>query len=256
MSAHVKYLIVANWKMNKTAADAVEFVEEIKPTYGNQADVGVVLCAPYTALGALAPVFEGTNLGLGAQNMHPEASGAYTGEISSTMLRDLYVNHVILGHSERRAYFKETDEFINAKVKTAVKSQLKAILCVGESLEEREAGRTIEVVTNQLQEGLKDVQSKYAGQVVVAYEPVWAIGTGKVATAEQAQEVHAHIRSMLKKQFSAKGARMPILYGGSMKPGNAKELLAQPDINGGLIGGAALKVKSFKDIIKVALELK
>jgi len=195
-------------------------------------------------------------LGVGAQNMYFEASGAYTGEISAEMLRHLHVDWVILGHSERRAIFKEDDALINQKVKAALQNSLKPILCVGETIEEREAGDTLKVVETQVTEGLRDVSEKDADAVVIAYEPVWAIGTGKTATPEMAQEVHAYIRKLLNALFGEeKGEGIRILYGGSMKPENADELLAQKDIDGGLIGGASLKSTAFMSLIDSAKKL-
>jgi len=194
---------------------------------------------------------------IGAQNMHPELSGAFTGEISAPMLRALFVTHVILGHSERRAWFGETDASVNQKVLTALKNQLRPILCVGETLAEREAGATLKVVQTQTEGALEGVSRELAPGVIVAYEPIWAIGSGKVATAEQAQEVHAFLRSMLTKLFGEGIAqRTRILYGGSMKPANAGELLGQGDIDGGLIGGASLEARSFTDLIQAAAEVK
>jgi triosephosphate isomerase len=185
--------------------------------------------------------------------MHPERSGAYTGEVSAEMLRALFASYVILGHSERRTYFGDTDAFVNQKVIAALKAELKPILCVGETLAERESGSTLKVVQTQLEAGLEGVNKDQTTSIVIAYEPVWAIGTGKVATSEQAQEVHAFIRDLLGKLFGATLAgKVRILYGGSMKPANAAELLAQPDIDGGLIGGAALEARSFVDLIKAA----
>jgi triosephosphate isomerase len=215
--------------------------------------VDVVVCPPFTALEGASRVLEGTAVKLGAQNMHPELNGAFTGEVSAPMLRELFVTHVILGHSERRAYFGETDAFVNQKVLTAIKNQLRPILCVGETLAEREAGATLRVVQTQVERGLEGVGRETAGGIVVAYEPVWAIGTGKVATAAQAQEVHAFIRSLLVKLLGeAVAQRARILYGGSMKPANAAELLGQGDIDGGLIGGASLEARSFCDLIQAA----
>jgi triosephosphate isomerase len=194
---------------------------------------------------------------LGAQNMHHEASGAYTGEISASMLRSTFATYVILGHSERRTYFAENDKFINQKVLAALKNQLKPVLCVGETLAERESGATLKVVQTQLEGALEGVSKEQATSVVVAYEPVWAIGTGKVATTEQAQEVHAFIRSLLVKLFGdAIAQKVRILYGGSMKPSNAPELLAQKDIDGGLIGGASLESRSFVELVKAAAAAK
>jgi len=248
-----KKLIAGNWKMNKTSADAVALVQEIVTEVGRQTDVDIVVCPPFTALESVGKKLEGSTVKLGAQNMHPEASGAYTGEISAGMLRAIFSTYVILGHSERRSYFHETDQFINQKVLVALKNQLKPILCVGETLAEREAGSTLKVVQTQLEAGLEGVSKELATSMVIAYEPVWAIGTGKVATTAQAQEVHAFIRSLLTKLFGdAVAQKLRILYGGSMKPANAPELLAQKDIDGGLIGGASLETRSFVDLVKAA----
>jgi triosephosphate isomerase len=248
-----KKLIAGNWKMNKTFAEAAELAREIVLAVANRPDVDVVICPPFTALESVAKVVEGSAIKLGAQNMHHEASGAFTGEISAPMLRAFFATHVILGHSERRTLFGETDNFINKKVLTALKNQLRPILCVGETLAEREAGSTLKVVQTQLEACLEGVSKELATNVIIAYEPVWAIGTGKNATADQAQEVHAFIRGLLTKIFGAQPAgRIRILYGGSMKPANAAELLAQNDIDGGLIGGASLEVRSFIDLINAA----
>lgn len=250
-----KKLIAGNWKMNKTSADALELVDAVVAEVGRGTEVDVVVCPPFTALESVAKSLEGSNVKLGAQNMHPETSGAFTGEISAGMLRELYVRFVILGHSERRSLMGETDAFINAKVLAALKSELKPILCVGESLAEREAGDTLKVVQTQLEGGLAGVAKEQATNLVIAYEPVWAIGTGKVATTEQAQEVHAFIRGLLTKIFGpAAAGKMRILYGGSMKPANAPELLAEKDIDGGLIGGASLEARSFVDLVKAAAQ--
>src|SRR5258708_5982664 len=249
-----KKLIAGNWKMNKTSAEAVELVRELTGVIGKEHTVDVVVCPAFTALESVARALEGSAIKLGAQNMHPEKSGAFTGEISAEMLRGHFATHVILGHSERRSYFNETDAFINQKVITALKNQLRPILCVGESLSEREAGSTLKVVQTQLEKGLEGVSAALAVNVVIAYEPVWAIGTGKVATTAQAQEVHAFIRSLLEKLFGAVTAqRVRILYGGSMKPANAPDLLAQKDIDGGLIGGASLEARSFIELVNAAV---
>jgi triosephosphate isomerase len=252
-----KKLIAGNWKMNKTSADSVALVADIVTAVGRQADVDVVVCPPFTSLESVAKALNGSTVKLGAQNMHPEAGGAFTGEISAPMLRALFATHVILGHSERRAYFGETDAFINKKVLAALKNQLKPILCVGETLAEREAGSTLKVVQTQLEGGLEGMSMEQAATLVVAYEPVWAIGTGKVATTEQAQEVHAFIRGLLTNLFTGPVAeKIRILYGGSMKPANAPELLAQKDIDGGLIGGASLEARSFVDLVNAAAAVK
>ena len=246
-------LIAGNWKMNKTGADAVALVTEIVAAVGRQADVDVVVCPPFTALESVARALEGSNVKLGAQNMHHEASGAFTGEIAAPMLRAHFATHVILGHSERRTYFGETDAFINQKVLAALKNQLRPILCVGETLAEREASATLKVVQTQTERCLEGVSKELAPNVTIAYEPVWAIGTGKVATTAQAQEVHAFIRGLLVKLFGEPLAqKIRILYGGSMKPANAPELLAEKDIDGGLIGGASLEARSFIDLVKAA----
>jgi triosephosphate isomerase len=248
-----KKLIAGNWKMNKTFAEAAELAREIVLAVANRPDVDVVICPPFTAIESVAKVVEGSAIKLGAQNMHHEVSGAFTGEISAPMLRAFFATHVILGHSERRTLFGETDGFINKKVLAALKNQLRPILCVGETLVEREAGSTLKVVQTQVEACLEGVSKELATNVIIAYEPVWAIGTGKNATADQAQEVHAFIRGLLTKIFGAQPAgRIRILYGGSMKPANAPELLAQNDIDGGLIGGASLEVRSFLELINAA----
>jgi len=248
-----KKLIAGNWKMNKTSADALALVAEIAATAGRQTDVEVVVCPPFTSIETVAKGIEGSTLKLGAQNMHHEAGGAFTGEISAPMLRALFATHVILGHSERRAYCGETDALVNKKVLAALKHQLKPILCVGETLAERESGSTLKVVQTQTEAALEGVSKELAPSVVIAYEPVWAIGTGKVATTEQAQEVHAFIRGLLTKLFTEPVAqKVRILYGGSMKPSNAPELLAQKDIDGGLIGGASLEARSFVELVNAA----
>ena len=243
--------------MNKTVAEALDLVRGLKIELANVKEVDIVVCPPFTALESVARVLDGSIVKLGAQNLHPEASGAFTGEISAPMLRALFATHVILGHSERRSLFGETDAFINRKVLAALKNQLRPIFCVGESLAERESGATLKVVQTQLEAGLEGVNKEQAAGLIVAYEPVWAIGTGKVATSDQAQEVHAFIRGLLVKLFTEPVAeRVRILYGGSMKPANAPELLSQKDIDGGLIGGAALEARSFVELIKAAAAAK
>jgi triosephosphate isomerase len=252
-----KKLIAGNWKMNKTPADAVALIQETAALIGKQTDVDVVVCPPFIALESASRALEGSTLKLGAQNMHFEASGAFTGEISAPMLRAFFATHVILGHSERRTYFGENDELINKKVLAAFRNQLRPILCVGETLAEREAGSTLKVVQTQTERGLEGVSKDMAANLIIAYEPVWAIGTGKVATTEQAQEVHAFIRGLLTKLLGeAVAQKVRILYGGSMKPANAPELLAQKDIDGGLIGGASLEARSFVDLVNAAIAAK
>ena len=252
-----KKLIAGNWKMNKTSADGVALAREIVAASGAQSEVEVIICPPFTALEGVAAAIDGSLVKLGAQNMHFEASGAFTGEVSAPMLRALFATHVILGHSERRTLFGETDELVNKKVLAALRNQLRPIVCVGEVLAEREAGSTLKVVQTQLERALEGVNKDQAASLVIAYEPVWAIGTGKVATTEQAQEVHGFIRGLLTKLFGeAISQRVRILYGGSMKPANAPDLLAQKDIDGGLIGGASLEARSFVELIKAAAAIR
>lgn len=246
-----KKIIAGNWKMNKTVAEALTLVEGIAIDLADCTEVEVVVCPPFTALKSVSDVLADTQIKLGSQNMNNQDNGAYTGEISHTMLRELYVKYVILGHSERRTYYGETDAIVNSKVKKALANSLRPIVCVGETLEQREAGDTEKVVEEQVRGSLADITAEQFEEVVVAYEPVWAIGTGKTATAEQAQDVHAFIRGVVADRVGEKAAKgLRIQYGGSMKPGNAKELLSQPDIDGGLIGGAALNARSFVDIVK------
>lgn len=246
------FLIVANWKMNKTAKEAVDFAKELINVVDKETAVNIALCVPFTALGALAPICVGSNIALGAQNMNSEPSGAFTGEISAQMLCEFFVTYVIIGHSERRIIFYEDNALINKKVKAALNANFCPILCVGETIEERQAGKTLKIIGQQIEGGLKDLPREKIENLVIAYEPVWAIGTGKTATAQMAQEVHAAIRGMLKKQLGSIGNKIRIIYGGSMKPDNAEELLMQPDIDGGLIGGASLVLQSFVEIIELA----
>ena len=251
-----RYFIAGNWKMNNTAAQAVELINGINAQIAGETSVDVAVCPTFTALDASSKALAGSNVKLGAQNMYTKASGAYTGEISADMLKEFNCAYVILGHSERREYFKETDEFINEKVKAVLANGMKPILCVGEKLEEREAGNTIAVVSKQTSEGMAGLSAEDAQKVVIAYEPVWAIGTGKTATPAMAQEVHAEIRKVLADLFGAEAAEnIQILYGGSMKPENADDLLKEKDIDGGLIGGAALKADSFVALVKSAAKL-
>ncbi len=249
-----KKIIAGNWKMNKTVADALTLVKGIQAELAGSTEVEVVVCPPFTALKSVGDVLTDSQIKLGCQNMSSENDGAYTGEISHTMLKELFVKYVILGHSERRQYYKETDFWVNKKVKKALETNLRPIVCVGEKLEEREAGNTEKVVEAQVRGSLADITAEQFENVVVAYEPVWAIGTGKTATSEQAQEVHAFIRGIIRDMVGEKAAKgLRIQYGGSMKASNAKELLSQPDIDGGLIGGAALEARSFVDIVKAGL---
>ena len=240
--------------MNLTPSDSASLAEEVSSVVGNQNTVHVCVCPPFTSLPVVSEKVEQSEVLLGAQNMHDQPSGAYTGEVSAEMLRSLYVSHVILGHSERRQYCGENNLSINAKILAAIQANLKPIYCIGETLEERDAGKTMEVLGSQVREGLQNYPSHALDLLVVAYEPVWAIGTGKTATDEMAQEAHAEIRRVLSEMFGeAASSSIRILYGGSMKPENAAGLLAQPDVDGGLIGGASLSAKSFCDIVEAAI---
>ena len=251
-----KPIIAGNWKMNKTPSEAKALVTELIPLV-KDANCDVVVGVPAVNFAAVAEVIKGTNIKLGAQNMHWKESGAYTGELSAAMLKECGVEYVILGHSERRQYFGETDETVNKRTTAAIKAGLTCMMCVGETLDEREADLVNEVIGRQLKVGLKGLTAQDAAKLVIAYEPVWAIGTGKTATPEQAQQVHAFIRETLGKIFGTETAEtIRIQYGGSMKPGNAAELLAQKDIDGGLIGGAALKAADFAGIISAAANAK
>lgn len=236
--------------MNKTCTETKEFFNELLPLIKGL-DRNVIVGVPFTSLQTAVELTKGSIVKIAAQNMNPNESGAYTGEVSPLMLKDLNVEYVILGHSERRAYYNESDEFINEKVKSALKHNIKPILCIGENLEQREKGITTDVVKEQLLKDLKDLTKEEIVNVVIAYEPIWAIGTGKTATPEMAQEVHKFIRDLLTNLYSKEIAdEVTIQYGGSMKPSNVVELLAQADIDGGLIGGASLEPESFKSLIE------
>jgi triosephosphate isomerase len=249
-----KNLIAGNWKMNTTASESVDLISEINSIVGQQTHTQVCICPPFTSLQKASGLVEQSAVSLGAQNMSAEPSGAFTGEISASMLRDLYVSYVILGHSERRQYFGETNQTINKKVLAATQNNLKPIYCIGETLEERESGKTLDVVRSQVREGLESYPVSEIDNLVMAYEPVWAIGTGKTATDEMAQEVHAFTRTLLSELFGdAPASSVRILYGGSMKPENAKGLLSQTDVDGGLIGGASLSAKSFCSIVEASI---
>jgi len=249
-----KKIIAANWKMNMTQSESVAFIETLLMEIGEIGDVEVVIVPPFTAIvrvmEALGP---SQNIRVGAQNMHWERSGAFTGEISPAMLRDLFVRYVILGHSERRALFGETDEIVNRKVRAAHEAMLRPIVCVGETLEQRERGNVEKILALQLRGSLADLGAKELHETVIAYEPVWAIGTGKTASAAQAQEAHAFIRQTLRKLSDESTAdKVRIQYGGSVKPDNTAELMAQPDIDGALVGGASLDPRSFAEIVQAA----
>ncbi|MDR1497956.1 MAG: triose-phosphate isomerase [Puniceicoccales bacterium] len=244
-------IIAGNWKMNKTSAEGADLARSIVQVIGNQTEITVILCPPFTALQAVGGIVSNSSVRLGAQNMSDKPAGAYTGEVSSAMLRDIHVTHVILGHSERRALYGETDAIVNKKTLAALENNLKPILCVGETLAERESNSTFDVIRTQIRGALDSVSPLQFDEVIIAYEPVWAIGTGKTATPAIAQEVHAFIRSELSALYGdTLSQKTRILYGGSMKPDNAAALLAQPDIDGGLIGGAALNAKDFIALVE------
>ena len=251
-----KVIIAGNWKMNKTAAEGCELVNALKEKLGCSCydNVDIVVCPPFTTLGAVVEAAKGSRIKVGAQNVHWAESGAFTGEISAEMLKTSGVEYVIIGHSERRQYFGETDATVNSRLKAALNAGLKPIVCIGELLEEREGGLTEKVLTTQIRGGFDGITGEPMANIVVAYEPVWAIGTGKTATPDIAQETHAHIRKELEAMFGAEVAgKVRIQYGGSMKADNARELVAQADIDGGLIGGAALKADSFAALIDEAM---
>ena len=244
-------LIAGNWKMNMTIPEAVELVNGIKIGLRWPEDVDVVVAPPFTSLKMVSEVAKDSYIGVSAQNVHHEEKGAYTGEIAASFIKDAGANYVIIGHSERRQYCNETDELVNKKVRIALKNELKPIVCVGESLEQREQGNFVEVIEQQLSVGLEDLTQVLASELVIAYEPIWAIGTGKVATVTQIEEVHEKIRALLAKNFSEDVASsVRILYGGSVKAENSKEILSLPNVDGALVGGASLNSAGFIEIIK------
>lgn len=248
-----KTIIAGNWKMNKTASETKQFAEELKSVLPKAKWCDILVCVPSVNIPAAMRAFKDMRVTVGAENVFYEKSGAYTGEVSADMLKDLGVKYVIIGHSERRQYFGETDVTVNKKVHAALDAGLHPIICVGESLEQRELGVTMDLISLQLKSALAGVSAEKLRKCVVAYEPVWAIGTGKTATPEQAGEVCTFIRATIRHIYGARVARsITIQYGGSMNPGNARELLSQPDIDGGLIGGAALKCDQFVNIINAA----
>ena len=247
-----KPIIAGNWKMNKTPSEARELVSALIPLV-KDAKCDVVGCTPAVDFAAVSEVIKGTNIKLGAENMHWKESGAYTGELSAAMLKESGVEYVILGHSERRQYFAETDETVNKRAKAALAGGLKPIICVGESLTQREQGVTEELIRMQVKIALNGVTADELKNVVIAYEPIWAIGTGKTATADQAEEVCAAIRKVVGELYGADAAKaLTVQYGGSMNPKNAEELLSKPDVDGGLIGGASLKADQFAVIVEAA----
>ena len=245
-----RLVIAGNWKMYKNNSEAVATLTELKNLTKDVNNVDIVIGAPFTCLSDAVKAVAGSNVKIAAENVYPKIEGAYTGEISPKMLKDIGVEYVILGHSERREYFKESDEFINQKVKAVLEIGMKAILCIGEKLEEREGGKTLEVLATQIKGGLADLSKDDAVKVIVAYEPVWAIGTGKTATPEMAQETHKEVRNVLAEMFGKEVAdKIRIQYGGSVKPGTIKAQMAMSDIDGALVGGASLVAADFAQIV-------
>ena len=244
-------VIAGNWKMYKTVAEAVAMVQDLRPRVATVTGVRVVVCPPYLALKAVADALAGSPIAVGGQNCYWESAGAFTGEVSAEMLKEAGATYVIIGHSERRQFFGETNATVNKKLKKALQTGLTPIVCVGEMLAEREGGKTERVVDDHISNGLAGISAAEMQRTIIAYEPVWAIGTGKTATPQQAQEVHAFIRGRLARLWdAATAAAVVIQYGGSVKPDNVAELMAQPDIDGALVGGASLKADSFEQLVK------
>ena len=253
-----KKIVAANWKMNMTQAESERFVQSLLLDLGDITDVEVVIVPPFTAIAKVMEALGASqSIKVGAQNMHWEPNGPFTGEISAALLRDLLVRYVVLGHSERRMLFRETDEIVNRKVRAAHKATLRPIVCVGETLEQRDKGNVEKILSIQLRGSLQDLNEKELQETVIAYEPVWAIGTGRNATSQQAQEAHAFIRHTLREiSDEATADRIRIQYGGSVKPENARDLMTQPDIDGALVGGASLDPRTFGQIVKAARDEK
>lgn len=243
-------VIAANWKLNKTVSEARDFAKAFLPSVKDIGDTDIVLAPPYTSLFALSELLKGSNVKLSAQDVFYEEKGAFTGEISPLMLRDVGCEYVIIGHSERRQYFHETDEIVNKKLRAAKNAGLTVIVCIGESLAEREAGRTYDVLNVQIKNSLGEVEPK---EIVVAYEPIWAIGTGRTATVEQAQEAHSFIRSKLEELYKNNADTIRVIYGGSVTPESIKALMSCPEVDGALVGGASLRPDSFEKITKFKL---
>jgi len=242
--------IAGNWKMFKTVHDTVVYVKEFRSLVKDMEDVEIVIAPPFTAVYAAAEAARNSNIGVAAQNLHWERDGAFTGEISGPMIKEAGAEYVIIGHSERRTLFGETDQTVNRKIGAAVAAGLVPIVCIGETLAEREAGEMLSVLDRQIKAGFDGITGEQVAALVIAYEPVWAIGTGRTATAAQAQEAHAHIRQRLRQWFGAPAAdECHVIYGGSVKPDNTKDLIAQPDVDGALVGGASLDIKSFYEIV-------
>ena len=244
-------IVAGNWKMFKTVHETVLHVKQLRALVNNARDVEIVIAPPFPSLNAAAEAARGSNLSVAAQNIHWEREGALTGEVSAAMVRDAGADYTIIGHSERRTLFGETDLDVNRKLAAAMSAPLTPIVCIGETLDQREANQTFDVLDRQMKEGLDNVTSAQIAELVLAYEPVWAIGTGRNATPDQAQAAHAHIRTRLRQWFGADAAeRCHILYGGSVKPENIASLIAQPDVDGALVGGASLDVRAFADIVQ------
>lgn len=250
-----KLFIAGNWKMNKTASEAADMVSSfVDKVLGSTGKLTIAICPPFTSLDRVGCILENTGIDLGAQNVSEIESGAYTGEVSAAMLLDLGVKYVIVGHSERRQYYGETDEFVNQKALAALKAGLLPIICIGETLEEREADKTFEVISSQISGSFAGISEEDMLKTTIAYEPVWAIGTGKTASPEQAQEVHSFIRGKISEAYGAEVANQVIIqYGGSVKASNSKELMSMPDIDGALVGGASLDAAGFADLIRNAV---
>jgi triosephosphate isomerase len=243
-------IIAGNWKMNKTVSEAVDFIKEFLPLVEGIEDRDIVIAPPYTSLAEAARLLKNSNVALAAQNIFWEEKGAYTGEISPSMLVEIGCSYVIIGHSERRKYFNEDNSLVNRKVKAALIANLTPIMCLGETLEERKKGKTLSIVERQIREGLEGLESWQAERMIIAYEPIWAIGTGVNASPQQAQEVHSHIRQQLNSFFGEVGLKVRVQYGGSVKPDNINDLMAEADIDGALVGGASLQPPSFAAIVK------
>jgi triosephosphate isomerase len=242
--------IAGNWKMFKTVQEAVFFTKEFRGLVKDVADVEIVLAPPFTAVHAVAEAARNSNIGVAGQDLYWEREGAFTGEVSGPMLREAGAEYVIVGHSERRRLFGDTDALVNRKVNAALAASLTPIVCIGETLDERQRGETLDVLDRQIRDGLDALPAEQVAELVVAYEPVWAIGTGRTATASQAGEAHAHIRTRLRQWFGADAAeRCHVIYGGSVKPDNIRELVSEPDVDGGLVGGASLDVRSLAEIV-------
>lgn len=249
-----KKVIAGNWKMNKNSSEASQFIDEVVKQVPESEQVEAIVCAPFPYLALLVEKTKGSNVKISAQNMHFEDQGAFTGEVSPVMLKDIGVSHVVLGHSERREYFAETDETVNKKVHAAFAHELTPIVCVGESLEQREANETMDHVETQVKKAIEGLSADQVANTIIAYEPIWAIGTGKTATNEQANEVCTHIRNVIKEVVSGEVAdQVVIQYGGSVKPDNIGSLLAESDIDGGLVGGASLEAESFLKLVEAGL---